>query len=397
MSNNRKQRKLYKKWETNRTRKLWKAFGIVFLCLIVLTGAVHLIVPDKTYSETEKRALASFPTANLRTAAGGEFMSRAEEYASDQFPLRDVWMRMKTNLMLLFGETESPGVYYCRDGSLIEPFEGYDKDKLKETANAVNSLAESGGFRQTVFLLIPTAVSLVPEQLPAYARTASEREMTENFAELLSDTVSVPDVLPVLQEMKEKGERVNYLTDHHWTTPAAYRVFQSLADGFGWKDAEYEAVTVSSRFQGSLVSKSGFTPKQLDQIIAYDRVDSELTTLVIHSGSGTSASGFYDFEALQSSNQYEFFLGGNEPLITVQTTADTEDTLLVFKDSYANCFLPFLAESYKIITIVDPRYYTDTLDALFLQNQYTDVLFLYNVQTLAADESLRIVLEDRGS
>ena len=79
-------------------------------------------------------------------------------------------------------------------------------------------------------------------------------------------------------------------------------------------------------------------------------------------------SSFYDFSALAGSDQYAFFFGGNEPLITVQTDAATDDTLLVFKDSYANCFLPFLADSYKKITVVDPRYYSDTLDALFLQD-----------------------------
>ena len=395
MSKNRKQRRDEKKRETERIRKLWRGFGIAFLCLIVLTGTVHLILPDKTYSETEKRILAPFPDPDLKSAAGGEFMSKAEEYASDHFPFRDLWMRMKTNLMLLLGETESQGVFYCRDGSLIERFDEYDRDQMRKNAEALQALAGEKEFRHRIFLLIPTAVTLQADQLPVFSQTASEQQFRKEFTALLPECYDTPDVLPLLEEMKEAGEKVYYRTDHHWTTPAAYRVFESLAETYGWKTGEWKPETVSSGFLGSLVSKSGFTPAEADEIIAYDDPDPDQATLVIHTGRGTSSSGFYEFNALDSRDQYEFFLGGNEPLITVQTTADTEDTLLVFKDSYANCFLPFLAESYKMITIVDPRYYTDTLDSLFMQTQYTDVLFLYNVQTMAKDESLRIVLEDR--
>ena len=39
------------------------------------------------------------------------------------------------------------------------------------------------------------------------------------------------------------------------------------------------------------------------------------------------------------------------------TTADTGRTLLLLKDSYANCFVQFLTPYYDRILMIDPRYY----------------------------------------
>jgi len=56
------------------------------------------------------------------------------------------------------------------------------------------------------------------------------------------------------------------------------------------------------------------------------------------------------------------------------------------------CFLPFLLNKFKYITVVDPRYYYDDIDTLMLMNSYTDILYLYNVNTFAKDNNLRLVL-----
>ena len=64
--------------------------------------------------------------------------------------------------------------------------------------------------------------------------------------------------------------------------------------------------------------------------------------------------------------------------------------LLVLKDSYANCFLPFLAPYYREIVVVDPRYYYDDLAMLVETEEITDVLYLYNANTFFQDTSLRL-------
>ena len=378
--------------ETEKDR-FYPVFGLVFLGLLLGIMALHLILPDKAYSASEKRALAGAEIL-FNAPISENFADRAEEYVSDQFPLRAAAMRLKSNLMLLAGENESQGVYYCRDGSLIQAFAPYDKEQPEEMAAAINGFVLREDFRQVLFLLLPTAVSIWSEKLPAYAQTASESDFSKELTGRLSEKLIVPDCFFHMEKIKQAGIQPYYLTDHHWTTPAAKAMFHRIAPRMDWTEGEYTGGVVSDRFLGSLVSLSGFTPSKSDALTVYEGGKHNASVLVMHEAKGESRGSFYDYKALEGGDPYEVFLGGNEPLITIRTTADTDDTLLVFKDSYANCFLPFLTESYKTITVVDPRYFADPVSSLFLDSGYTDVLFLFNVQTLASDDSLRIVLED---
>ena len=62
--------------------------------------------------------------------------------------------------------------------------------------------------------------------------------------------------------------------------------------------------------------------------------------------------------------------------------------LLIIKDSYANCFLPFLTSHYGEINVVDLRYFYDDLNTLIENKEITDILFLYNANTFNSDDSI---------
>ena len=79
-------------------------------------------------------------------------------------------------------------------------------------------------------------------------------------------------------------------------------------------------------------------------------------------------------------------------MVDISTTNDKGRKLLIFKDSYANCFVPFLVPYYTEIVMVDPRYYYDNVQTLMNNKGITDVLFLYNMDTFLTDNSLADVL-----
>ena len=102
----------------------------------------------------------------------------------------------------------------------------------------------------------------------------------------------------------------------------------------------------------------------------------------------------YDSSKLDERDQYSVFFGGNHAMIDIQSTQTEKRRLLVFKDSYANCFLPLLAPYYREIVVIDPRYYTGKLSSVMSDKQFDDVLFLYNANTFFADTSLELALSD---
>lgn len=58
------------------------------------------------------------------------------------------------------------------------------------------------------------------------------------------------------------------------------------------------------------------------------------------------------------------FWAATTRLSVSETPVQSDKTLLVLKDSYANCYLPFLATQYRKIVAVDPRYYYGDLEEL---------------------------------
>ncbi|MBO4872078.1 MAG: hypothetical protein J5496_01495 [Lachnospiraceae bacterium] len=368
-------------------------YGYVFVVLLICAALWHIFTPDRGYSALEKRTLTAFPQLSWQNLASAEWMQKVEKYASDQFPARDAMMKLKSDVSLRLGETESNGVYYGRDGSLMQAMTPWEPELLDKTVEAVTRFTERYTFRSSYFLLVPSAMVLYSENLPFFVDNQAETSYIEAFREKLPETLLAPDLLPILNETKQSGERVFYLTDHHWTTDAAYHVFTSVAPSFGWKESRMDFSVVSNHFLGALVSKSGYMPASSDSILAgYDRE----TSVRVARTNGEIQSSFYRPEALGTSDEYLFFLGDNEPMLTITTTADSDETLLVFKDSYANCFLPFLAASYKTIIVIDPRYYSEPVSSLFITGGYTDVLFLYSPHTLAYNEALSILLVDEA-
>ena len=95
---------------------------------------------------------------------------------------------------------------------------------------------------------------------------------------------------------------------------------------------------------------------------------------------------------MENKDKYQVFFGGNHTRITISTTVANEKNLLVFKDSFANCFIQFLLPYYQTITIIDPRYYYDSVDTLIENSSITNVLFLYNANTFVRDNSLADVI-----
>ena len=55
--------------------------------------------------------------------------------------------------------------------------------------------------------------------------------------------------------------------------------------------------------------------------------------------------------------------------------------------------MPYLTDGFEEIVLVDPRYYYDNLEKLMGQYGFTDVLFLYNLNTFLEDDVLQYVLE----
>ena len=85
-------------------------------------------------------------------------------------------------------------------------------------------------------------------------------------------------------------------------------------------------------------------------------------------------------------DKYAMFLHGNNGLSRVE--GDGSGKILVLKDSYANCFVPYLTANYAAIDVVDFRNYNYGLDPLIAANDYDQILVLYSFDSFKSDPYL---------
>ena len=105
----------------------------------------------------------------------------------------------------------------------------------------------------------------------------------------------------------------------------------------------------------------------------------------------TLRNSLLDKEKLSVFDKYGMFLYGNfgkSEIVSDESILSEEGKgkkLIIFKDSYANCLIPFLTHDYEYITLIDLRYYKDSVKELVENNKDADILFINNFDFLNED------------
>ena len=379
--------------EKKALKRFFMIFALLFLVLVFCLTTFTFLVPDKAYSASEKRSLAQFPALTWDSIADGSFMAGMEDWLADQFPGRSDLMQTKAKINLATGAIRSQGVYRCEDGSLMEAFKLPTNETLQAQASAITDFAALYPDANFYFCLAPNAISVLTEKLPAATLTDDQNIYINYMKNAFSEVGTFVDVRDVFAANKNSVD-LYYHTDHHWTTDGAYIAWQELYQEMGLSgEVNYTSGVVANRFSGSLVSASGFPVTAYDSLKIYIP-DVEPIYTVTYNNTQKMTASVYSMEHLNGNDPYEVFFGGNHPKITIRTGADTDRTLLIIKDSYANCMIPFFLTEFSRIVIIDARYYSDDLGIEMQAAGYSDVLFLYNVNTLSQDNTLVPVLNN---
>ncbi len=372
---------------------LSKIFCIIFFSLLTFFFVADIISEDKATSDTENRVLAQFPDFTLKSVISGKFMTRFEEYLSDQFVFRDISVASKTVISRLLGKTEINDVYMGRDNRLFEVPSVLSDDVINKTLRAVNAFAENSKIENRFFILAPNASEVYTEQLPWLLKLPSQEQQIFDIYSLVNENYITVDAVSILKSFSE-DKNLYFNTDHHWTSDAAFLVFKEFmkkAD-IEYDESEYEYFVLGDSFFGTLASSSGI----------FERGD-ELTAILPKDINGTYY--IYNYDTLEKSvsvlnkdklgekNQYEVFFGGNFGRIEIQTDNLNHKNILIIKDSYANCFIPLLIPHFEKIVIIDPRYFNGNLQFVLEDDAFSHLLFLYNLNTFAEDTSIFEILK----
>lgn len=375
----------------NRKRRgrIESLIGKIFILSLFLVLLVNLIVPDREQSDQENRMLDTMPKLSLTGVLNGDFMEQWESYMSDQFAGRNLLRGLKVKLDRLGGSRMENGVIIGKDGQLFEDIAVPDSELFTDNINAVKSFADTYPDIPTTVMLIPDAACILSDSLPAFATVEDQSQMFSMVERGLGDSVSWVDAYSVLN--KHKTEKLYYKTDHHWTTQAAFYVFQEAAAGLGIEgdvSDDYVSYTVTDSFNGVLASKSGAGLDEKEQIDIYVPTEGDDDVIVNYVDEAKKRTSLYDSSKLETRDKYGVFFGGNTSVMDIKTMSTSRQRLLVVKDSFADCFIPFLTPYYREIVVVDPRYYSGTLEDIMETYRITDALILYSGNTFMTDNNI---------
>ena len=363
--------------------------GIIFILILFLFLIINIIVPNKEKSVQENRMLATKPKFRLSSLISGDYDEKFEAYMDDQFVGRDMWRKLKVTVDRIGGSRLENGVYIGRNGQLLEQIEVADENHLAANIKAIKSFSESQKKIPVRMMLVPDAANVLNHSLPALAKPEDQTQMFSMVRKDLGDSVEWIDVSTELN--KHKTEKIYYKTDHHWTTLGAFYAFQAAAPSLGIEgdlSGKYVSYAVSDSFNGMLASKSGVNLGEKEQIDIYVPTEEDTDLIVDYVDEGKRSTSLYDSSKLKEKDQYTVFLGGNSSLLDIRTVSTSTKRLLLVKDSFANSFIPFLTPYYREIVVVDPRYYSGTINDLMDSYRISEVLFLYSGNTFFKDNNI---------
>ena len=364
-----------------------KTAALLFSVYLTVVFVMNLIIPDRPFSDKENRFLQPFPSFSAASVTDGTFSSRFEEYCSDHFIGRDVWIALKARLELLQGKNENNGVFLCQGERLIEPLTVPEPEEVQRRIESVNSFA--GRVSVPVVLgLIPTQAEIYSELLPSGVKNASQSALISAVYKS-TETESCADIIGALESYK--NDYIFYRTDHHWTTLGANRAYAVLTDLLGIPErSDFDRRVVSTDFCGTSYSSSGFFWIRPDTMEIYINSSKDVVAERYESGN-VRITGLYDDSMLETKDKYRYFLGGNCARIVLRTGKEDLPSLLIIRDSYADSLVPFFLQDYSEIHLLDLRYYRDPPAEYVSQYGIDSVLILYSTENFLNDSGIMLL------
>jgi hypothetical protein len=420
MSQENKENRSNRPWPDNGTGLLYSAFFISVLCIV---GLISMLTPSKTVSEIENRTLVPMPTFSLYSLFEGGFADSLDLFYSDNFPARDDLVQLASGIKdaggystgvkyyQSSGEVEAEGepvIAVINDSLQLARADSLKKAAKKDTttvipdynksssiivyngraiqifsstqavsrryADMVNLYKQTFESLQVYCMIAPTPIDFyLPQE---YKRSSNNEKKSIEFVKSLLDSNVV--FADAYSELAKHTDRYIYFnTDHHWTGLGAYYAYRGFCRSAGldaYELNQFEKKKMKKKFLGSLY---GIT---LDKRLRDVKDSVEYYKLPIPTKVyryNVDSARFEKTSLFSNVSNYANFLGGDHPLVKIESEVNTEK-LLIIKDSFGNAVAPYLALHFGTVYVMDYRYYDVNLPDFIKSNGITAIMFLHN-------------------
>ena len=327
------------------------------------------------FSESERRALASFPDLNMEDIISGKFSKAFDNYAVERFPARDAWRQIKaytkTKLCL---QKDNNNIYTA--GHHISQMEYPMNTTMMDYAIELFS-----GIKEAYLDDNNIYLAIIPDKNKYLADRNGHLSMDyEKFSSYMAEHMEYAQYIEI-SDLLEADDY--YYTDSHWRQNKIVDVAEKIADAMGADIFQtYTEHLLESEFYGVYAGQSAL--KWEPDTITY------LLSDTIQEAQVKGAKAIYDMEKAKGKDPYEMFLSGNQEIISIKNNnCDRQKRLIMFRDSFGSSIAPLFIEDYSEIILVDLRYISSEKLSEFIDFENADVLFLYSTILLNHSRSMK--------
>ncbi|WP_085991037.1 DHHW family protein [Oceanobacillus senegalensis] len=388
-----------------------KSFGnilvsFLFVAFIFFFGITTFLTPDKETSDTENRTLAQRPPITPETIVNGEYTRQFDSYLTDQFYLRDGWIKSYLSWQLLTNQTFVYDYYVQDEWVYPKPFTEIDKNAIQfavENMKELNHYTKKNQI-ELYYFSIPDRRHMLHESYPRWVDNSLGQADKELFlSSLPKDHINIIDIGQ--QWNNQWGDKdyhsFYFSTDHHWNMYGAFAGYEVIRetlqenssifhDGPLDKESYHMHCLNDRNFLGTYNRQLFGMIDASGEALCYvenEHVNIEEWTTYVDGMSEEHKVHFSDVygKAKQSDDDElvtytDVYAGDHSEVHILNPEKANDNTKILFlKDSYANTLLPLLAEHFYHTTFYDVRHNEgESLYEFIEKHDYDAVAFLYS-------------------
>lgn len=287
--------------------------------------SLGMLIPGASVAE---EGAASPPALIEDGRISDDFGDRFEDYFSKSFAYRSRVVSAFASLRERVFATGNDQVTLGRDGFLFfnESLDDYTGEaamtdgEIAAAASALDDMARYCAAHSARFLFVcaPSKATVYADMLPSRISAAQESDLDRLYAGLSRLGVEYVDLRPALAEAKESA-LIYHKRDSHWNGRGAAAAFGAVMTALGRDVPEFGEFHAEHTFEGDL-----------DRLLYPGEVR------------------YDDNEVQDMTGRYIFTSAYSTPMdMTIASRGEGVGRLLIFRDSFANALIPYLASSFS--------------------------------------------------
>lgn len=263
------------------------------------------------------------------------------------------------------------------DGYAFEKNE-YNKSQADYAVSVINNVISRLVADNKVYL------SVVPDKNYQVQKAVSGD--LSGYNSLVSNVRNGAPSAQYIDIMNMLGLDSYYKTDAHWKqeciVPVANKLVTTMNPAASVSVDGYSVNEIGG-FSGTYL-KSGKVDLPEESIKYLDGgIVTSMTANALNMAGKFAPISIYSLDRMNGAEEYDFFLGGAQTIVTIDNpNASNDKELVVFRDSFGSSIAPLIAQGYRKTTFVDLRYVVPDMLPNFVNFENCDVLFLYSSNIL---------------